>query len=99
MSSNKTYSNVPQELMNCWDQKLVAKLQSEGCDQISFDGGNAGQLSFHHSVPTSNGKFQFGYNYTASNQQINITLMDSPWCLTTGEIFGFIDNMIYSCPN
>lgn len=97
-SNSQTFSNLPQTTWACWVLDLVPLLQNNGCDQIVFTGGNTGTLSFHHSVPFSDGDFAFNYAYDPGAQALTLVITDSPNVLSNSLIFSKIQGAIYTCP-
>jgi hypothetical protein len=98
MSNTQQFPNLPQGTWTCWQTNLVPTLQSHGCDSIEFSGGNDGTASFHHSVPFSNGQFAFSYSYDPAGSVLSLTITDKPNILPASTIFGFVQELIYTCP-
>ena len=98
MSNTQQYPNLPNATWTCWQSNLVPYLQNNGCDQIQFSGGDSGTLSFHHSVPLSNGQFAFDYTYDPSAQVLTLTITDSPDDIPNSTIFAYVQNLLYTCP-
>lgn len=98
MSDTQQFPNLPQATWTCWQTQLVPTLQGHGCDQIRFSGGDSGTVSFHHSVPFSNGHFAFSYRYDAGSQALSLTITDKPNILPEPVVFSFVQGFIYKCP-
>ena len=86
MSSSRVFHNVPKATMDCWDTNLVSTLKSNGCNEISFSGGYSGSVKFHHSVPSSDGKFAFNYTYDENHENLSVSITDSPWMISDSTI-------------
>lgn len=98
MSDTRQFTNLPQATWTCWGTNLVPYLESKGCTNVQFSGGNSGTLTFHHSVPLSGGQFAFTFNYDPSTQVLTVTITDSPNDIPNSLIFGAIQDQIYTCP-
>jgi len=98
MSDSQQYPNLPNSTWTCWQTNMVPYLTSQGCDNITFSGGDSGTLSFHHKVPLSNGDFAFDYSYDTTSLVLTLTITDSPDDVPNSAIFDAVQNQIYTCP-
>lgn len=98
MSDTHQYPNLPQATWSCWGTNMVPYLQSQGCTNIQFSGGNSGTLSFQHSFLFSHITIALDYAYDPASQTLTLTVTQKPVIVSSDQIFSRVQDQIYTCP-